>query len=100
MLQQDKVQIMTGIVWSNLALAVVPKVVRADVFYISPNAGPSQLAGRQCHPNYFNVAWQNDNLHEAVGQYVQDQGYDNVYLLAPNYPAGKDSIAEIGRAHV
>jgi branched-chain amino acid transport system substrate-binding protein len=97
MLQQDKVQIMTGIVWSNLALAVVPKVVRADVFYISPNAGPSQLAGRQCHPNYFNVAWQNDNLHEAVGQYVQDEGYDNVYLLAPNYPAGKDSIAGFKR---
>lgn len=97
MLQQDKVQIMTGLIWSNLALAVVPKAVREGVFYISPNAGPSQLAGRGCHPNYFNVAWQNDNLHEAVGQYVQDQGYDNVYLLAPNYPAGKDSIAGFKR---
>lgn len=97
MLQQDKVDIMTGIIWSNLALAVVPKVVREDVIYVSPNAGPSVLAGRGCHENYFNVAWQNDNLHEAMGQYVQDKGFDNVYLIAPNYPAGKDALAGFKR---
>ena len=56
MVKRDKVDIMTGIIWSNLALAVVPKVVRADVFYISPNAGPSLLAGKGCHANYFNAA--------------------------------------------
>lgn len=92
MLSRDKAQILTGIVWSNLAIAVVPKVTRENAFYISPNAGPSLLAGKGCHPNYFNVAWQNDNLHEAMGQYVNDKGYKNVYLLAPNYPAGKDSL--------
>lgn len=97
MIERDKVDIMTGIVWSNLAIAVVPKVVREDVFYVSTNAGPSLLAGKGCHENYFNVAWQNDNLHEAVGQYVQDQGYKNVYLLAPNYPAGKDALAGFKR---
>jgi branched-chain amino acid transport system substrate-binding protein len=97
MIERDKVDIMTGIVWSNLAIAVVPKVVREGVFYISPNAGPSLLAGKGCHQNYFNVAWQNDNLHEAVGQYVQDQGYKSVYLLAPNYPAGKDALAGFKR---
>jgi branched-chain amino acid transport system substrate-binding protein len=77
MIKRDKVQVMTGIVWSNLAVAVVPKVVRKDVFYISPNAGPSLLAGKGCHENYFNVAWQNDNLHEAVGQYVKEKGFGN-----------------------
>jgi branched-chain amino acid transport system substrate-binding protein len=97
MVKRDKVQIMTGIIWSNLALAVVPKVVRDGVFYISPNAGPSLLAGKGCHANYFNAAWQNDNLHEAVGQYVNDQGYKNVYIMAPNYPAGKDSLTGFKR---
>lgn len=92
MIEQDNVDIVTGIVWSNLALAVVPSVTRAGKFYISPNAGPSQLAGKACDPNFFNVAWQNDNLHEGVGQYVQDGGYKKVYMLAPNYPAGKDAI--------
>jgi branched-chain amino acid transport system substrate-binding protein len=97
MVERDKVAIMTGIIWSNLAIAVVPKVVREGVFYLSPNAGPSLLAGKGCHENYFNVAWQNDNLHEAMGQHVKDQGFKNAYILAPNYPAGKDALAGFKR---
>ena len=97
MLKRDKVDIMTGIVWSNLAMAVVPKATGAGAFYISPNAGPSMLAGEGCHANYFNVAWQNDNLHEAMGQYVQDQGHKKTYILAPNYPAGHDALTGFKR---
>lgn len=96
-IKRDKAKILTGIVFSNVAMAVVPKVVRQGVFYISPNAGPSMLAGKGCNPDYFNVAWQNDNLSEVVGQYVQNRGYKNVYLLAPNYPAGKDALAGFKR---
>ncbi len=92
LIKRDKVEVMTGIIWSNLAIAVVPKVVRAGVFYISPNAGPSLLAGKGCSANYFNAAWQNDNLHEAMGQYVRKKNYKRVFLLAPNYPAGKDAL--------
>ena len=96
-IKRDGVKIMTGIVFSNVALAVVPKVVRQGVFYISPNAGPSKLAGKGCDRNYFNVAWQNDNLDEAMGKYVSDSGFRNVYLIAPNYPAGKDHLAGFKR---
>ena len=97
MVKRDKVAIMTGIIWSNLAIAVVPKVTKDGVFYLSPNAGPSLLAGKGCHENYFNVAWQNDNLHEAMGQHVSDKGFKNVYILAPNYPAGKDALTGFKR---
>ncbi len=96
-IKRDKVKIMTGIVFSNVAIAVVPKVVRQGVIYISPNAGPSLLAGKGCHPSYFNVAYQNDNLDEVVGKYVNEAGFKNVYLLAPNYPAGKDHLAGFKR---
>lgn len=96
-MKRDQVKIMTGIVFSNVAMAVVPKVVRDDVFYISPNAGPSMLAGKGCNKNYFNVAWQNDNLDEVMGKYVGEAGFNNVYLLAPNYPAGKDHLAGFKR---
>ena len=96
-IKRDDVDILTGIIWSNLALAVVPSAVNDGVFYISPNAGPSQLAGSACHENYFNVAWQNDNLHEAMGQYVSSNGFSNAYILAPNYPAGKDALAGFKR---
>ncbi|WP_171097997.1 ABC transporter substrate-binding protein [Ruegeria sp. HKCCD7255] len=92
MIQSEKVDIMTGIIWSNLAMAVVPAATAQGVFYLSPNAGPSALAGQGCHPNYFNVAWQNDNLHEAAGAYANSAGYGKSFILAPNYPAGKDAL--------
>ena len=63
MIQSDKVDVLTGIIWSNLAMAVVPSATAQNKIYLSPNAGPSALAGAGCNKNYFNVAWQNDDLH-------------------------------------
>lgn len=97
MIQSDKVDILTGIVWSNLAMAVVPGAVAQDKIYISTNAGPSALAGEKCSPNYFNAAYQNDNLHEAVGNYANDAGYKKAFILAPNYPAGTDALTGFKR---
>ncbi len=92
MIQSDNVDILTGIIFSNIALAVVPAAVKQGKFYLSPNAGPSQLAGKGCDPNYFNVAYQNDNQHEAAGEYSNTLGYKKTFILAPNYPAGKDCL--------
>lgn len=97
LVKQEKVDFMTGVVFSNVMLAVGKPIFDSKTFYISANAGPSQLAGAQCNPYFFNVAWQNDNLHEAVGKTVQDKGFKKVALLAPNYPAGKDALAGFKR---
>jgi branched-chain amino acid transport system substrate-binding protein len=99
MIQSERVDILTGIIWSNLAMAVVPSVVAQGKFYISPNAGPSQLAGQGCHENYFNVAWQNDNLHEAMGSYATQSGVKKAFILAPNYPAGTDALTGFKRLY-
>jgi branched-chain amino acid transport system substrate-binding protein len=97
LVKQEKVDFMTGVVFSNVMLAVGKPIFDAKTFYISANAGPSQYAGADCNPYFFNVAWQNDNLHEAVGKTVQDKGFKKVALLAPNYPAGKDALAGFKR---
>ncbi|TVS00567.1 MAG: ABC transporter substrate-binding protein [Rhodobacteraceae bacterium] len=97
MIQSERADILTGIIWSNLAMAVVPSTVAQDIFYLSPNAGPSALAGANCHPNYFNVAWQNDMLHEGAGAYANELGYENTFIMAPNYPAGTDALAGFKR---
>jgi branched-chain amino acid transport system substrate-binding protein len=97
LVKQDKVDFMTGVVFSNVMLAVGKPIFDSKTFYISANAGPSQYAGAECNPYFFNVAWQNDNLHEAVGKTVQDKGFKKVALLAPNYPAGKDALAGFKR---
>ncbi|MDN2581149.1 ABC transporter substrate-binding protein [Aquibium sp. ELW1220] len=96
MIQSEKVDILTGIIWSNLAMAVVPSVTGQGIIYLSPNAGPSPLAGANCNANYFNVAYQNDNFHEAMGEYA-NADYKKVFILAPNYPAGKDSLTGFKR---
>lgn len=99
MIQSERVDILTGIIFSNLAMAVVPSVTAQDVIYISPNAGPSPLAGAGCHPNYFNAAWQNDMLHEASGAYAGAHGMTNTFILAPNYPAGTDALTGFKRRY-
>ncbi len=92
MIQSEQVDVLTGIVWSNLAMAVVPSATAQGKFYLSTNAAPAQLAGRGCNPNYFAVSYQNDNLHEAAGAYAKAEGFTNPFIMAPNYPAGQDSL--------
>jgi branched-chain amino acid transport system substrate-binding protein len=97
MLDSDKVQIVTGINFSNVLLAVVKPVLDAGAFYVSVNAGPSNLAGKQCNPHLFSVGFQNDNNFEGLGKYLKDKGVKKVYFLAPNYPAGKDMLTGFKR---
>ncbi len=92
LLLSENVDVMTGPVFSNIAMAIVPSVTGQGKFYLSPNAGPSAFAGERCHENYFNVSWQNDALHEAAGAYANSAGYVNSFILAPNYPAGIDGL--------
>jgi branched-chain amino acid transport system substrate-binding protein len=82
-----------GTTFSNVLMAVVQPVTRGQAFLISPNAGPSPLAGAQCNPDFFSVAFQNDQIYEPIGEYLQKKGTKRVVALAPNYQAGKDAIA-------
>jgi branched-chain amino acid transport system substrate-binding protein len=97
LLKRDKVDFMTGVVFSNIMLAVGQPIFQSKTPYIGANAAPSQYAGDQCNPYFFSVAWQNDNLHEAVGKTVKDKGFKKVAMLAPNYPAGKDALTGFKR---
>lgn len=93
MIEIDRIQILTGIVFSNVMLAVAKPALDAGVFVISANAGPSQYAGKQCNPHFFGAAFQNDVAAEAMGVAMNNKGLKRVYLMAPNYPAGKDFLA-------
>nr|CBA31456.1 hypothetical protein Csp_F37620 [Curvibacter putative symbiont of Hydra magnipapillata] len=97
LIKRDKVDFMTGIVFSNVMLAVGTPTFQSKTFYISANAGPSQYAGEQCNPYFFSASYQNDNMHEAVGKTVTDKGFKRVALIAPNYPAGKDALTGFKR---
>jgi len=97
MLKTDGIKIMTGIVFSNVAGATVPDIVDSGALYVSPNAAPSNFAGKECNENYFVVSWQNDSLHESAGQHATNLGYKKAFILAPNYQAGKDALTGFKR---
>ncbi len=95
--KRDKVDFMTGVVFSNIMLAALPEALDNNTLYISPNAAPSSMAGKDCNPLFYAVSWPNDAYHEAAGQFANQREMKSVYLLAPNYQAGKDSLAGFKR---
>lgn len=96
-MKTERVKLLTGIIFSNVAGAVVPDILDNGGVYVSPNAGPSNFAGKECHKNYFVVSWQNDTLHESAGQNATNLGFKRAFVLAPNYQAGRDAIAGFKR---
>src|SRR5213075_2301608 len=95
LVQSDKVDFIVGYIWSNVLLASLKSAVDSQTFLISANAGPSQLAGELCSPYVFSTSWQNDQTPEAMGLYMNQKGIKSVFLIGPNYAAGKDMLAGV-----
>ena len=93
LIEKDKVGIITGVTFSNVMMAIHKPITEAGVFLIGSNAGPTPITGKGCSPMYFSTSWNNDSLHESMGAYAREQGYKRVYLMAPNYQAGKDALS-------
>ena len=95
LIQSDKVDFIAGYIWSNVLLASLKTAVDSKTFLISANAGPSQLAGELCSPYVFSTSWQNDQTPQAMGHYMNQKGVKSVFLIGPNYAAGKDMLAGV-----
>jgi len=97
MLKKNQVDFVAGIIWSNVMMAVMPVVTGSGHIMVGTNAGASPLAGAQCNEMYFSTSWNNDQSPEALGKFMQEQGINDVYVMAPNYQAGKDMVAGFKR---
>lgn len=97
LIERDKVPIIAGVTFSNIMMAIHKTVTDKEVFLIGSNAGPSPIAGAACSPYQFVVSWQVDQLAEVFGVHANDKGYKKVYLMAPNYQAGKDFLSGFKR---
>jgi branched-chain amino acid transport system substrate-binding protein len=97
LIQRDKVDLMTGVVFSNVMMAIYQPLVDSQTFFVSGNAGPSEIAGARCSPYFFSTSWQNDQSHEAMGAHLQKSGVPKVVIQAPNYQAGKDALTGFKR---
>ncbi len=96
---RDHVDFVTGIVFSAVLLPVLPKILDANIFYLSPNTGPKEYAGEKCHPGFFAVAWQNEDLSAAMGTFLSQKGIKSVYGVAPNYPGGVETLDGFKRTY-
>jgi branched-chain amino acid transport system substrate-binding protein len=97
LVERDRVDFVVGPIFSNVLQAIHKPVTDAGTILVSPNAGTSTFAGKGCNPNFFVTSYQNDQVHEVLGKVAQDRGYRRVYLLTPNYQAGKDAMAGFKR---
>jgi len=97
LLHKDKVDIVSGFIWSHVVLASRNSVVKAGKFLIISNAGTSKIAGRLCHKNIFSTSWQNDQVPMAMGEVLNKRGVKSLYIIAPNYAAGRDMAAGVER---
>lgn len=97
LVERDKVDFVVGPVFSNILQAIMKPATDGGAILISPNAGTSNFAGKECNPNFFVTSYQNDQVHEVLGKHAQDSGIKKVFLMAPNYQAGKDSLAGFKR---
>ena len=97
MIKRDRVDFVSGVIWSNVMLAVHGPITKSETIFVGANAGPHQIAGKRCSKYYFSTSWQNDQTPEAMGKYMQDKGIDDVYIMAPNYAAGKDMLSGFKR---
>jgi branched-chain amino acid transport system substrate-binding protein len=95
LIESDKVDFITGYIWSNVLLASLKSAVDSKTFLITANAGPSQLAGELCSPYVFSSSWNNDQTPQSVGMYMNQKNVKSVFLIGPNYAAGKDMLAGV-----
>jgi branched-chain amino acid transport system substrate-binding protein len=91
----EKVDFIAGYIWSNVLLASLKPIVDSKTMLVIANAGPSQVAGELCSPYVFSTSWQNDQTPQAMGEYMNQKGVKSVFLIGPNYAAGKDMLAGV-----
>lgn len=96
-IEKERVDAIVGLSASNIMLATLPRLAESGIVALATQAGPSPIAGAQCKPNVFSMAWQNDGAAEAMGKFAQDRGLKKVFLIAPNFQAGKDMLAGFKR---
>jgi branched-chain amino acid transport system substrate-binding protein len=97
LVKQDNVDFVAGYIWSHVLLASRKSALDAGKFLISANAGPSPMAGKLCHKNFFSASWQNDQTPMAMGEVLNKAGVKKLYVMVPNYAAGKDMASGLER---
>ena len=86
------VDIVSGVLWSHVLMAIHRPVLNSGRILLVTNAGASPLAGRNCHPLYITTSWQNDQFTDATAAAMNQAKVEETFVVVPNYRAGKDLL--------
>ena len=97
LIKKDKVHFLTGFIFSHILNASAPVGLKAGKIVVSANAGHAIFAGKKCHKNFFNAAWENSQTPMAMGKLLNRKGVKKLYVLSLNYAAGKQMVTGVER---
>ena len=92
LLESDHVDFVAGYIWSNVMLGSLKPLVETKTITVITNAGASQLAGEMCSPYVFSTSFNNDQAPQSLGLYLNQKGIKKVFMMGPNYAAGRDML--------
>ncbi|HET7257015.1 MAG TPA: ABC transporter substrate-binding protein [Xanthobacteraceae bacterium] len=92
LIDDAKVDFVTGFSSSNTMIPVWKTFNDAGVFAIGALAGPLQFAGKDCVQNGFVVSFSNDDWPAAVGKYMSDKGVKSAFFVGADYQAGYEHV--------
>jgi branched-chain amino acid transport system substrate-binding protein len=92
LIDDAKVDFVTGLGASNTLIPVFKSFVDAGIFAVGALAGPLQFAGKECSPNGFFVSFSNDDWPAAVGKYMTDKDVKSAFFLGADYQAGYEHV--------
>ncbi len=74
LLERDRVDLVTGMPWSNVLLATAKPILEKRRNPHRCQRWSVATRRKAVPPNYFSLAFQNDTPHEAMGRYAQMKG--------------------------
>jgi branched-chain amino acid transport system substrate-binding protein len=92
LIDDAKVDFVTGFSSSNTMIPVWKTFNDAGVFAVGALAGPLQFAGKDCVQNGFVVSFSNDDWPAAVGKYMSDKGVKSAFFVGADYQAGYEHV--------
>jgi branched-chain amino acid transport system substrate-binding protein len=93
LVESDKVDLVTGVQASNVALAVVEYVRQSKAFFLCSGAGVSALSYVNV-PTFFRCSFNGWQAHSAIGSWMVPNVSKECVTLASDFAGGRDTIGE------
>jgi len=97
LIEQDKVDIIAGVVDSRVAYSVASQVTQREIPFVISNAGADDLTQRRASPLIVRVSFSSSSGSHPLGVWAYEQGFRKAVAMGPANPAGLEQVGGICR---